>query len=450
MATHVHWHEGLFLQPHHFQALERGFQEHVRSERRLGWHYPYGVIEARLMPDELENGRVRFERLRVLMPSGIEVDYPDNAEVPSLDVKAELARSAGTLAVGLGVPLWMNRRANAFRPDQIPDPRVKLLYRLKEISREDENTGDNPQPMQVRLINARLMLEHEDASDMEVLPLLRIHRAFDREKDLPQLDPKFVPPCLVLAASATLHRIVTELAARLESSRDEVAQKLARGGLGADAKTEMTLRLRTLGHFAGSLPALSESPAATPFEVYLGLRELLGELCALQPALGEFKSAPYNHDNPLPAFEELDAKIRRLLVDKKGNLLQLSFKENANGRPQADLTEEHLTRPTAYFLGFKTRVDRNKLVGYVTDGAKFKFMPSSLEGSAVFGVQLHEENFPPVELPAEPGLYYFRLSLRDSRRWPAIQNDKSVVLEWKKSEFDLADTGFTLYMTLPP
>ncbi len=449
MATQVHWHEGLFLQPHHFQLMQRGLLERVRAERRLAWHYPYGVIESRLMPDELENGRIRFERLRVLMPSGVEVNYPEDAELPSLDIKADLARSAGSFTVGLGLPLWMGNRANAFRPDQIPDPRVKLLYRLSEIAREDENTGENPKPMQVRMINARLMLENEDASDMEVLPLLRIQRALDREKDLPRQDPKFVPPCLVLGGSPTLRRIATELAAKVESSRDEVSQKLGRGGLGADARVEMILRLRTLGHFAGSLPSLAEAPSATPFEIYSRLRELLGELAALQPGLEEFKCAPYQHDNPLLCFEELDAKIRRLLVDKKGNVIQLKFQDNSKGHPQAAFTDEHFNRPTAYYLGIRTRVDRNKLVAYVADGSKFKFMPASLEGSAIFGVELREESFPPVELPAEQGLYYFRVTLKEGRRWPTFQNDKSTVLEWKKAELDLSEASFTLYMTLP-
>lgn len=449
MTTHVHWHEGLFLQPQHFQLLQRGLLERIRADRRLGWHYPYGVIEARLLPDELENGRVRFEKLRVLMPSGLEIDYPENAEVPALDLKAELARATGGLVVYLGVPFWTQSRANAFRPGQIPDPRVKLLYRLHEITREDENTGENPKPLQVRLINARLMLESDDRSDMEVLPLLRLQRASEREKDVPRQDPKFVPPCLVLSASAALRRLATELGAKVESSRDELARKLARGGLGPEARVDMSQRLRTLGHFSGNLPALSEAPNATPFEIYLVLRELLGELAALAPSLDEFKCAAYSHDNPWPGFEELDAKIRRLLVPPTSNILEVKFQLNAKEHPQATLAEEHFTRPAAYFLGVKTRVDRTALVQYVTDGSKFKFMPASLEGSAIFGVEVREENFAPVELPAEPGLYFFRLTLKENRRWPVFQTDKAAVLEWKKTEFDLSDASFSLYMTLP-
>jgi type VI secretion system ImpJ/VasE family protein len=448
MSTHVHWHEGLFLLPHHLQLMQRGLMEQLRTDRRLGWHYPYGIIESRLLPDELENGRIRFERLRAIMPSGLEIHVPERADLPSLDIKVDLAKSGGALKVYLGVPLWMSNRANSFRPGQEADPRVKLHYRLKEIDREDENTGDNTKPILVRMVNARLMLDHEDKSDMEVLPVLRIQRASERDQDVSRADPKFVPPCLVMGGSPTLRRLVTELSAKVETSRDELVQKLARGGLGAEAKLESTLRLRTLAHFAGSLPGLTESPLSSPFELYLHLRQLLGELAALRPADLDPKSAPYDHDNPLPCFEELDSKIRRGIISEEGRVKKVPFEENANGHPQAAFVEEDFTAPTGYFLGVKTRVERTALATYITDASKFKLMPLSLEGSPIFGLELREENFPPTELPAEPGLYYFHL-VKENRRWASFQKDKAAVLEWKRTEFDLSDAKFALYMTLP-
>src|SRR5271170_5158596 len=97
MATQIHWHEGLFLQAHHLQRNQKGFMDAVAAERRLSWAFPYGVIEARLNPDDLENFRIRFESLRVIMPSGIEVNYPADAELPSIDIKQSFAASGGTL-----------------------------------------------------------------------------------------------------------------------------------------------------------------------------------------------------------------------------------------------------------------------------------------------------------------------------------------------------------------
>jgi type VI secretion system protein ImpJ len=64
----VHWHEGLFLLPHHLQRLQQGFNESLIGERSRTWNYGYGVIDARLSQDDLENMRLRFDRLHAILP----------------------------------------------------------------------------------------------------------------------------------------------------------------------------------------------------------------------------------------------------------------------------------------------------------------------------------------------------------------------------------------------
>src|SRR6185295_4706473 len=132
MSEHVHWHEGLFLQPHHLQALQRQMQHLVASERRVRSAYPYGVVEARLSPDALENMLVQFDRLRVIMPSGLEVNIPENADLPALDIKQAFAAGSGGFRVSLGVPLWYGSRANAVDQDAPDGWRTKRLYRIAE------------------------------------------------------------------------------------------------------------------------------------------------------------------------------------------------------------------------------------------------------------------------------------------------------------------------------
>src|SRR6266496_642782 len=110
-TMHVHWHEGLFLQPHHLQLMQRWLQMDIRAARALFTPYCYGVIESRISQDDLADGRVRFERLRVIMPSGQEIFFPEEARLPALDIRPELARSAGPLEVLLAAPLWTKGRA---------------------------------------------------------------------------------------------------------------------------------------------------------------------------------------------------------------------------------------------------------------------------------------------------------------------------------------------------
>jgi predicted component of type VI protein secretion system len=355
------------------------------------------------------------------------------------------------LEVLLAVPLWAKSRANAFRLGESADPRIKLLY-IPEEAREvaDENSGENPQSMHVRKVNARAVLKGDDLSDMEFLPLLRVMRASGEDAGKSRQDPEFVPPCLLLRSSPVLHDLGRDLVAQLNASREQLRIKAATGGLGLEVKWELTMRLATLNRFCASLPSHIEEGAITPFQFYLELRELLGELLALHPAEGLFECRSYSHLDPLPGFKELDHKIRaEIRVSRAAEPLRAAFVGDP-GLLRATLEPQHFEKPTGYFLGIKTKVDRTRLALYMTDGNKFKLMPRSLELAAVFGMELKEENVPPLELPAQSDLHYFRvLPASNQRRWDQIKQDKAISLVWNKTDLDLSDAAFTLFMTLP-
>jgi type VI secretion system ImpJ/VasE family protein len=452
MSLQIHWHEGLFLQPHHLQQLQKGTHDLVSTERQLQFPYPYGIVEARLSPDELESMRLRFDRLHVVMPGGVQVRFPQDAELPSLDVRQAFASSGGNFTVYLGVPLWFSDRANTLPLTTDGDSRAKLLYRLAEVEQADENTGENPKAMLVRRINARLLLENEDRSDLEVIPLLRIVRGVGEQVGLPRQDPEFVGPCLLLRGSPVLRELTRDLASQVVASRQELVVQLTRGGFSLENLRgmlfEQVMRLRTLNRFAGKLPALAEAPSVTPFAIYLELRELLGELTALHPDRDEFEVAAYDHDNPYLGFAELSSKIRSYLRGAVApSFIKLPFVEY-EGILTAGFEDQHITGPNEYFLGIKTAEDPLQLAALVEDADRFKLMPRSLANRAIRGVLLKEERFAPLELPAQTGLYYFRLLRNESARaWQQILTERAAVVRWTEHE---ADYEIALYMTVPP
>jgi type VI secretion system protein ImpJ len=447
----IHWHEGLFLLPHHLQRIQQNLNEGLSLERRFSWAYPYGLIDARLSDDDLENMRVRFDRLQAIMPSGQEIRYPQDAELPAIDIK-QAFESRGRFVVYLGVPLWFSARANSINPGQIVDSRAKILYRVVETELNDENTGENTKTVLQRRVNARLLLDGEDRSDLEVIPLLRVTRAAGDEVGLPRRDSEFVGPCLVLNGSATLRELVRDLSSQVLGSRQELVLQVTRGGFSIDTmrgiQFEQIMRLRSLNKFGPRLEALIGAPNAAPFDIYLELRELLGELAALHPDRDLYDCTPYQHDNPYPCFSELANKIRELLKGSVApSFLKVPFAK-INGVFKAVLTDEHLTRASDYFLGIRTKEDPRSLAQLVEDPDRFKLMAESMAGRAIRGVTLKEERFPPLELPAQSNLYYFRLLRGESARsWQQILSEKSAVARWTGNES--ADYDLTLYMTLP-
>ena len=454
MSLQIHWHEGLFLQPHHLQRFQKNLYDLVELGRSLQMPYPYGVVEMRLSYDELENKRLLFDRLRVITRNGIEIDYPKNAQLPVIDIKKAFAERPGGFAVGLAVPIWVSERANAIEPGSNMDPRAKIIYRVTEKEYPDENTGENAKPVLIRQFNARLILEGEDDSDTEVIPLLRIVRATKEESSLPRQDPDFTPPCLVVNASPILREMVRDLSAQVDANRKELTIQLTRGGT-FDLNTlrgvqfEQVWRLRTLNRFAARLPSLVLAPAISPFTWYLELRELLGELVALYPASGDFDVMPYNHDNPILCFRDLSAKIRVYLRGSVApSFWKLDFKRDGQWLA-ATLEDKHFTVPSEYFLGIRTKQDSRGLSALVENRDEFKLMPKSMIERAFFGLPLSEERHPPLELPASADLHYYRLNRTEgARHWDLLQKEKSACIRWPDVDSD--DYQISLYMVVPP
>jgi len=447
----VHWHEGLFLQPHHLQTMQRSLIERIAGERQLAWAYPYGLIEWKLSHDALENLLVRFDKLRLVTPSGFELCFPDNADLAPLDIKRAFEASSEAFTVYLALPLWYASRGNTIEQASTQDWQTKRLYRVAEILTTDENTGENAQPVLTRRLNARLALDGDDLTDMEKLPLLRITHAAGQAVGLPGVDPTFVPACLTLSGSATLREIVRDLANQLDASRKELVSQ-ARIGFSVDqmrgTQVEQVLRLRTLNRYAARLPHLARVPGITPFAVYLDLRELQAELAALNPAEYSFVTIEYDHDNPVLAFNELSRSIRAMLrgvVEEP--TLSLAFVKEARFY-SATLTQEHLERPAAYYLAIKTKEDSRKVASIVEDANKFKFMPRSIWNQVIYGVKLQETRNPPTELRPQVGVNYFEVDRNASARmWDRIKTEKAVTVFWPGCE--ASDFELTLQMILP-
>jgi type VI secretion system protein ImpJ len=444
----IHWHEGLFLLPHHFQRFQRMALENVRNDRKLGWSYPYGVVDAHLSSDDIENMQVKFDRLQAVMPSGLFVDFPGGADLPVINFK-EAFQKSGNVTVYLAVPLWSEKQKNCLDPEKTSDGREKILYKVVESTFLDENTGENPKPVLHRKVNARLILDEDDRSDLEVIPLLRVVAGTGDKVGVPKQDPAYVGPCLTLNGSDLLRELVSNLNAQLQASRKELVIQVNRGGFSLDTmrgvQFEQVMRLRTLNCFGGKLESLLNAPSIPVFEYYLLARELLGELSALHPEKDLYECDAYDHDNPYASLSAIASKIRLYLRGAvTPNFIKVDFVDT-QGLLQANLTDEELTAPSDYFLGIETKEDPVALARFVQNEDAFKLMPLSMANRAVRGVLLKEERFPPLELPSVGGLYYYRLLRGDSSQvWDLVKKEKSMIVRWIGK--DMADYKVSLYM----
>lgn len=463
----IHWQEGMFVRPHHFQLMQHGLLQRVQAAATRGLHYPYGVVEAQLSRDALESGEVRFDRLHVVLRNGWEVRVPDDCDLPVLGVRDALRQSrTGEVEILLGLPRHDPRRGNAARSEEVGDPRLRLVYRQRQEQRIDENTGDNPQPVPFRLLNARLLIapgspEAPELADLETLTVAAIRRAATDGAAIraePVID--HAPPCLYLAASPGLGDLVRTMHGRIENSRRAIARRLAAEKFAVDnlhgSQFAQLLRLRALSR--GSVRAADRlnAPQVTPAELFLELHGVLAELEAFTPsaARSDSRALVYDHDKPYRAFSRLSERLNLALQEAE----ELSYEKVEFDRAEqrfarAALLPEHFgSSVTGYFLGITHAMDSLTLARRIEDPAQFELTSGGRVGRNFGGIPLKWQEAP-AGLPSKPNLHYFQIRHREpsfAALWDAIRREGTMAVTRRKENLDLSEAEFTLYLTLAP
>jgi type VI secretion system protein ImpJ len=99
----IYWHQGIFLQPQHFQYSD---QFHSASYARLfglSRSQAYGIAALAISPERLSAGFLSCNILQAVMPDGVWLDIKQNARLPDRDIRF-LAKENGRYRVALALP----------------------------------------------------------------------------------------------------------------------------------------------------------------------------------------------------------------------------------------------------------------------------------------------------------------------------------------------------------
>lgn len=468
MTYEVHWEEGLFLRPQHFQMLQRTMSLRLGAERSWSWPFPYGLVRADLAREELANGWFEFRRLTVVTRQGVLVDFPGGAELARLNIgqKLEEFGSAGVV-VHLAVPLYDPNRANVAEQSQADEFRHWRIDELEDVPDENHGSGgyhgQPATPIRIRRINARLIAAPDgrepSASGMETMALARVERVGSGEDvGLPRLDEQFVPACLVIGGSALLRQLIVALANQIESAWRQAAGSVVPAGGSVDtlrgAQMTRLMRAQTLGrHAAYLLPWVKSSGAVSPFEVYLRLRSLAADLGVVAGRADPLEAvAEYDHDDPYTSFASLDRALRGLLAtsDERRGWDRVAFVEE-EGQTIAHLTPAHLAGGVQYYLGIRSPEEPRTLASKVEDANAFRLLASSMRrGGRVFGVVLRKTWDPPSQFPGGADRHYFELLVDESARvWERVKSDGGLMIDSGLVEDgQLRASDLAVFMTL--
>jgi type VI secretion system ImpJ/VasE family protein len=451
----LHWNDGQFLQPHHFQYFQRQNMAFVQNSQSLSSPYPWGLIDIEVDNAGLAAGRVTVEHFSAILEDGTPLSMPGNCLLPPLDLTETLKGNPNEITVYLALPRWSEFEANLAAEGGLTEETAtdRRLYTAQKKRLRDENTGDNEITIITRRLNARLSADPQDNKDSWIMPVLKLNvLSHDKTARALEINDKYFPPYIVLSASSSLYGILQGLLADLRRCRDKALDILTALNFkndnlsGYNAYT--VLRLKTLNVYEQRISSLLAVEKVSPYNMYLELSSLLSELMAYDPINSIRGIRRYDHIDSAPVFLEIIKDIRSfILKEGSADYIRLDFKPMEGDRYlHCPIKPEEVFRTESAYLALQSGGDKDAVVRAVEEGDTFKLINPQSKQLRIRGIKLSEELYPPRFLPVLPNTVWFKLDMEESRVWKEITDEGGMVIDYVAGIFPGLE--ISIYLTL--
>lgn len=442
---YVHWSEGQFLQPHHFQQMQHSLIETIISERALYTPYPEGLVSIEIDEDALRSRRVVIKNLCAIMPDGAGISFPGNCSLQPLTVEFVPEKQEESITVYLCLPNYLKDESNLCDSKDAHNGEHSYgRYEVSSHNLTDENTGDNPALVIKRKLNVRLITDVKSVSDCALLPIMKLHFASLENNDhYLILDSKYTPPYVVLDENSNLYTMLREFVYELKSYKSKILSDIENEGydpnLVAGPQLLRLLQLQLLNVNITSLSSLLLPQRVSPFTLYQKLSEFLSSLKAFFPLSDSKEVVSYNHFDLYAVFSEIINSIRSLLTSQgRAECLEVNFNfDEKDNCYTALLSDEHIVKARDYYIALKGNNDWKELISDIETGDNFRVMDFGSKDSRVRGLKLSYVRFPPRYLPVTSSDTVIFKVMRDEspRIWRYIVEDHKMVIDFAPNMF---------------
>jgi type VI secretion system protein ImpJ len=441
----VLWTKGTFLTPQHLQVQGRYLEDALNFRLQALKFCPWGFSELSINQEMLTDGEFVISRAAGIFPDGLLFDIPEADEAPPSKGLAEFFEpQTKSLDIYLAVPDYRQRGLNVSIGQE-----GGTRYLAEVTAFRDENTGAAEKPIQVARKNMRFLTETENREGYSALRIANVERS---QTGTFQLNPRFVPPLVEIAASeylaGVLRGLVELLSARssqLSGSRRQKNQSLA------DFTAADIANFWLLYTVNSNFPVFShlfQNRQGHPEELYAAMVSLAGSLTTFSQTIRPRDLPLYAHDSLGPIFTELDEKLRALLETVvPTNLVSLPLKLVQNSIYAAAIDNDKYLANTRMYLAVSAEASEETVIQKVPQLVKVCSAThiDQLVKQALPGIQLRHLTSPPSVIPVKLKYQYFSLN-QTGAAWEAVNRARNFAAYVPR---DLPNPTLELLIVLP-
>lgn len=448
-SASVLWREGMFLCPQHLQAFSRELLGRLAVGDAVGRPGDFGLLSILVDEEALARDVFSVSELSAILRDGTLLSVPFNGRVPQREFGEFF--DGPELTVYLGVP------AAEENIPQLGDDAERLYrYRVEMKKVFDDNVRDAPREMEFRELSGHLFFGDEDRSGYECLPIAHLVRK-GKPEPKSALSPTWMAPMLRCGAMSSMTSALKDVATRARSQCRDLAATLPDFSRlsSVDSATDLTgiIKLQAVNRIVAVLEQLSRVPDSHPYDAYIELARVVGELAIFSPDRVTPELPAYDHVKLDECYSAVLGHIRELLgaqVAVPYDTLRFEADADQDGMFYVLLPDEWLSKDPLFYLGVEIDQTQEQAAELVSAGVKL-LAPEDLESvlqGVLPGVALEPVRLAPTSFPKRKGLHFFRISTEGESReyWlHVLQARKAMVMS---ALGGLGEVAFDIYVEL--
>ena len=445
------WHQGLFLQPQHFQYLDLYFQSLLSPVLEYQHPYFWGIVNMEVNEAALGNRTFELLKGEFLFQDGTDAVFPNNCVLQPRSFEEAWVEGEKPFTVFLGLRKFAQEAQNVTVLPQLDNVSgVTSRFVTTENSEEMVDMHRTGPPAQVKKLHYVLKIfwenELEELNNYHLIPLGQLVRDGKEIK----LSDNFIPPTISASGSDELVKIIKDIRDQVTSRCRQLEEyKSPREIQSTDFESGYMiylLALRSLNRFVPILFHLTETPNIHPWVYYGVLRQLIGELSTFAEnisASGELfdgtKVLPsYDHKNLWACFSAVHDLVGNMLnriIIGPEHIIRL---KREGDHFTGEIPSNAFDSRNAFYLVVRTDDDPDKVPGDIQNIAKLSSSEyiSTIISRALHGIMLEQSPVPPPGLPRRPNSFYFKID-HDSSQWADVQRSQNISLYWDTAPEDV-------------
>ncbi len=437
----VIWHEGMKLNPHHFQQADRYNQYYINSRINLLNPNYWGLSEIQIDAAALSSGSFNLVKCTGIMPDGLFIDMPINDPLPKTRSFEDLfPATAEKIDVFLSLPIE-NISGNNCNMSENADSEHSR-FNLQSVEMLDYNSGTNPRPIGIVKPNFQFKFGEESLEDFSSIKIGQINRSADGKFTM---DQNFIVPSISISASEVLQNYMREVLGALVSKSKEL-RKLAsvRKPELSITQVEILLMLQTVNTYIPLLNYYYATKNIHPESLYILFLNLAGQLSTylnLGIKTGEFPA--YEHKHLTEIFNEVVNDISTMLnvqktIERRDIVIPL--RKQADTLYVGQLSPAHIS--AQFFISVTSSMSEKKIITELPKNIKISAYEEifAVQQAGVQGVTIEYIARPPAGVEVNEKAHYFKIN-KEGRFWDKIVKKNNIAFfiaaEFKSLQMEL-------------